>query len=319
MVGGKEAYVTPTGAFVVDPFPGRSATPAHAVQEIWEGDVTIAENLKKHERFILIREGTQIRGYAFIHSNQPAYGSELNGQAAQDGSFSMADEDGNSWKGQFLSAVVIKGAEANAPESSVKEFPMRLRLVRDATADELPKPLPPTSSDWNAFLASFKAAVQRRDSGALIGMMARDFDFQNQSFRTSDEALAHVNWDQLDKALARGVETSRTLPGRKVNQVVDEHPCPTCVYQIIISFRQGGDNQWRWAGVAYPGDAPPQPDSSSIVTGLAAANMIIAANPDVEVLNTNDRERTITVRDKKTGKVVKMTFDEVKGAFEKRR
>jgi hypothetical protein len=29
-VGGKEAYVTTAGAFVIDPFPGRSATPAHA-------------------------------------------------------------------------------------------------------------------------------------------------------------------------------------------------------------------------------------------------------------------------------------------------
>jgi len=63
-VGGKEAYVTPAGAFVVDPFPGRSATPAHAVQEIWEGDATISEKVKQHERFILIREGTQIRAMA---------------------------------------------------------------------------------------------------------------------------------------------------------------------------------------------------------------------------------------------------------------
>jgi len=31
-VGGKEAYVTTAGAFVIDPFPGRSATPAHAEQ-----------------------------------------------------------------------------------------------------------------------------------------------------------------------------------------------------------------------------------------------------------------------------------------------
>jgi len=31
-VGGKEAYVTTAGAFVIDPFPGRSASPAHAEQ-----------------------------------------------------------------------------------------------------------------------------------------------------------------------------------------------------------------------------------------------------------------------------------------------
>jgi len=31
-VAGKEAYITTAGAFVIDPFPGRSATPAHAEQ-----------------------------------------------------------------------------------------------------------------------------------------------------------------------------------------------------------------------------------------------------------------------------------------------
>lgn len=254
-VGGKEAYVTPAGAFVPDPFPGRSATPTHAVQEVWEGDATISEQVKRHERFILIREGTQIRGYGFSYGARPAYVTDLNGQSAHDGSFSMADEDGNSWKGQFVSAVLIKGFQAASPESSMQEYPMRLRLVRDANADELPKPLPPTNSDWKLFLTSFKEAVGRRDSGVLMGMMARNFDLQNQRFRTPAEALALVNWDQLDKTLARGVERSRTVPGGKtLNSVVDEHPCPACGYQIMIPFRQDADNQWRWLGIAYPGD-----------------------------------------------------------------
>jgi hypothetical protein len=46
--------------------------------------------------------------------------------------------------------------------------------------------------------------------------------------------------------------------------------------------------------------------------GLAVSKMIAAANPDVEVLNTNDSQGTITVRDRKTGKVVTMKFDDVK-------
>jgi hypothetical protein len=46
--------------------------------------------------------------------------------------------------------------------------------------------------------------------------------------------------------------------------------------------------------------------------GLAISKMVTAFNPDVEVLDHNDRDGTITVRDRKTGKVVKMTFDDVK-------
>jgi hypothetical protein len=46
--------------------------------------------------------------------------------------------------------------------------------------------------------------------------------------------------------------------------------------------------------------------------GLAITKMIASANPDVEVLSTDEGAGKITVRDKKTGKVVTMTFDEAK-------
>jgi hypothetical protein len=46
--------------------------------------------------------------------------------------------------------------------------------------------------------------------------------------------------------------------------------------------------------------------------GLAISKLVTALNPDVQVLDTNDHEGTITVRDRKTGKVVKMSFDDVK-------
>jgi len=46
--------------------------------------------------------------------------------------------------------------------------------------------------------------------------------------------------------------------------------------------------------------------------GLAIAKMIAAANPDVDVLHTDDSAGTITVRDKKTGKVTTMSFDDAR-------
>jgi hypothetical protein len=46
--------------------------------------------------------------------------------------------------------------------------------------------------------------------------------------------------------------------------------------------------------------------------GLAITKMIASANPDVDVLNTDEGAGKITVRDKKTGKVVTMTFDDAK-------
>ena len=46
--------------------------------------------------------------------------------------------------------------------------------------------------------------------------------------------------------------------------------------------------------------------------GLAISKMIANANPDVDVLSTDEGAGKITVRDKKTGKVVTMTFDDAK-------
>jgi hypothetical protein len=46
--------------------------------------------------------------------------------------------------------------------------------------------------------------------------------------------------------------------------------------------------------------------------GLAISKIIAAANPDIEVLGTDDSRGRITVRDRRTGKVVTMSFDDAK-------
>lgn len=46
--------------------------------------------------------------------------------------------------------------------------------------------------------------------------------------------------------------------------------------------------------------------------GLAVAKMVAAVNPDVEVLHTDDGSGTITVRDRKSGKVTTLSFDDAK-------
>ncbi len=46
--------------------------------------------------------------------------------------------------------------------------------------------------------------------------------------------------------------------------------------------------------------------------GLAVGKLLAAANPDVDVVSTDDGAGTITVRDKKTGKEATMSFDQAK-------
>jgi hypothetical protein len=54
------------------------------------------------------------------------------------------------------------------------------------------------------------------------------------------------------------------------------------------------------------------PDLMRRNPGLAVSKMIAAANPNVEVMSTNDGAGTITIRDKQTGKIVTMSFDEAR-------
>jgi hypothetical protein len=54
------------------------------------------------------------------------------------------------------------------------------------------------------------------------------------------------------------------------------------------------------------------PDLMARNPGLAISKLVAAANPDVQVLDHDDNAGTITVRDKRTGKVTTLTFDQAK-------
>ena len=45
---------------------------------------------------------------------------------------------------------------------------------------------------------------------------------------------------------------------------------------------------------------------------LAAAKLIAAANPDVEILSSDEHAGTVTFKDKKDGKVITLNFDQIK-------
>jgi hypothetical protein len=54
------------------------------------------------------------------------------------------------------------------------------------------------------------------------------------------------------------------------------------------------------------------PDLMAHNPGLAISKLVASANPDIQVLNTDDGAGTITVRDRKTGKVTTLTFDQAR-------
>jgi hypothetical protein len=54
------------------------------------------------------------------------------------------------------------------------------------------------------------------------------------------------------------------------------------------------------------------PDLIKRSPALAAAKMVVAANPDVEMVTADEGKQEMTVRDKKTGKVYTMSFEDAK-------
>jgi hypothetical protein len=46
--------------------------------------------------------------------------------------------------------------------------------------------------------------------------------------------------------------------------------------------------------------------------GLATSKLLVVTNPDLEILSTDERKGLVTVRQKSTGKTMKVNFDEMK-------
>ena len=46
--------------------------------------------------------------------------------------------------------------------------------------------------------------------------------------------------------------------------------------------------------------------------GMAAAKLMVAGNPDLDLVSTDEAKGTVTIRDKKTGDVVTLNFDDIR-------
>gem|GEM_PF-1844291 len=173
-IGGRQAYVRKTGALVADPFAGRAGIPAQPVREIWEGNIGGPGEDRASVRFLLIREGAQIRGYYWpTTAGQPSAPSNVKGEAARDGSFSMTTENGPSWKAQFASAVLIKGTlQVRSPGASAGGSPiaMQLRLVRDASDEEV------RQAEAGHAAGVAKVANRSRVEQGIVGAWKGSFD-----------------------------------------------------------------------------------------------------------------------------------------------
>lgn len=83
--------------------------------------------------------------------------------------------------------------------------------------------------------------------------------------------------------------------------------CGTITLLGIITVVLGGYFVWNKAK-----DAGLDPELMQKRPAMAVAKMVVAANPDVELVSVDDDKGLITVKDKKTGKTVTVNLDQVK-------
>jgi hypothetical protein len=83
--------------------------------------------------------------------------------------------------------------------------------------------------------------------------------------------------------------------------------CGTLIVLIILAIVGLG-----FFGLHKARQAGIDPELFKKNPGLAAAKMTVAANPDLEMVSSDDSAGTIVVRDKKSGKVSTMKFDPAK-------
>ena len=83
--------------------------------------------------------------------------------------------------------------------------------------------------------------------------------------------------------------------------------CATFLVIGVIVVFLGGLFVWNKAK-----EAGLDPELMQKKTALAVAKMMVATNPDVELVSVDDEKGLITVRDKKTGKTITVNLDEAK-------
>jgi hypothetical protein len=83
--------------------------------------------------------------------------------------------------------------------------------------------------------------------------------------------------------------------------------CGTFIVIGVIAVFLGGYFVWNKAK-----EAGLDPELMQKRPALAVAKMMVAANPDVELVSVDDEKGLITIKDKKTGKIVTVNLDEAK-------
>lgn len=257
-IGARKVYIDSKGTYVGDTFDGRTLRPPTTTREVWEGKV-VGPTWTSLEKFLLVRNGNQIGGFYWREAIQPSEvvpPAEVVGELGEDDTIRLRSEHGTLWKGRFYAPILIAGAKPNGPDGESPEFPFRLTLTRNATAADIPPPLPPTPTSWSIFLADFTEAIHNYDRSSLARMIGRSFGLQNSMPSNSPAGLLQqLNWQEVRKVLADGESREEASPlGRRQVFLTDRNPCSWCEYQVMLVFEQDGASQWRWMGVSYPGD-----------------------------------------------------------------
>lgn len=137
---------------------------------------------------------------------------------------------------QICGRAGIVGCDNNRtfPNGVAREFSYEVRMSPAETR--------PAHTRWLSFLTAFRAAVNKRDRGALRGMIATPFYTpSDEVINSPDEVIKWIDkyrlWRELQREVASGSSTF----------IPDDRGRPTR-YLGTLSFELGSDGRWRLSG-----------------------------------------------------------------------
>jgi hypothetical protein len=114
-----------------------------------------------------------------------------------------------------------------------------------------------SSTDFSTFFATFKAAVQRKDTAILARLMAARFDFirsTNVAPAAVFDGLAADNgqqWANLQQAV-QGTPVIYNDGGPYKNSRVLQCVPNAQSYNCLVIFKKDSQSRWRWKAMVMP-------------------------------------------------------------------
>jgi len=116
---------------------------------------------------------------------------------------------------------------------------------------------PEATQDFNTFFATFRTAVEQKDTATLASLMSPRFDFIRATNVAHDDVFNGLNssdgqqWLNLQQAV-QGTPVVYTGSGTYKKSRMLQCTANVVIYNCLVVFKKDSQNRWRWRAMIMP-------------------------------------------------------------------